>query len=1027
MTLRLKTILLILLAGVAIICLQQYAASRVLLTGFRNSEEAFVQEQVAAVRNLLDLQIESMNKRFGDWSNWDDSYRFAQDGNQEFVDSNLNPESISILGVDAAIFLDAAGKLIHASGTAGATETVAGSAPADLLARLGPGSALIPAGEGTVQGVIALDRGPMIFSSRAILTSEGKGPAAGTVIMARWIDDEYLAELSRATNKKISLIVGDHWNSIGGPFDPGRGRGPRMLYPDDETCLSAWVIDDIDSAHIAGLMIETPRLIHQHALATSRFLIMWMSGSCTALAAVLLLILERLILRRISRLVRDVSRTDHLSSPDGRLVEEGAHDELGALARAINRAGAALAASEAEARKLALVAERTDNVVVITGPDRRIQWVNAAFTKLTEYTIDEVMGKGPGALLQGPETSKETVAEMSRALRQGKAYKGEIVNYSKSRRPYWLAVDVQPVLDDHGEIVKFIAVERDITEAKRTEQALLTSEAEARRLALVAEMTDNAVAILDARGRVEWANHSFLQLSGYSHAEISGKRPIDFLRCEGSDPQTIRAINDAVDEGLPFSGEILQHRRSGREYWVELSIQPVHDEQGDLIQFISIERDVTQRRAADAREREATAQLRRYTDELTAAKTALELQACELVGATRLAEEANRAKSDFLANMSHEIRTPMTAILGFVDLVNDPAATPETRASHVDTIRRNGEHLLTVINDILDISKIEAGKMTIERVACAPAVLLEDVVMLMKPRAEARGVEVVTDVPNPLPEAVLTDPIRLRQILINLVGNAVKFTEYGRVTIAARADSGDTGNSLVFEIRDTGIGMTPEQVAGLFTPFTQADSSMTRRFGGTGLGLTITRRLAQLMGGDVTVSSEPGRGSCFQVRVAVETAQQIESPRDAASIAPIGPTTLADIRVLLAEDGLDNQRLIGFHLRKSGATLTIVDDGAQAIDAALASRESGEPFDIILMDMQMPRLDGYSATARLRAAGWSGPVIALTAHAMSRDREKCLSAGCDDYQTKPINREALIGTCARWAAQGRDRTSRRAA
>lgn len=1026
MTLRLKTILVILVVVVAIISLQQYAASRVLLAGFRHSEEALMHEQVDAVQNLLRFQIDSMNSRFGDWSNWDDVYWFVQDRNQAFIDTNLNPESVEILGIDAAVFLDKQGAVVHAAGTDNTPgEGSTGSAPPSLLARLRPGSALIPKDDGTVHGVIVLDEKPMIFSSRAILTSEGKGPATGTVIMGKWIDDAYLKELSEATSEKISLITGEDWDTIGGRFEPGTTHSQRIMWPDDETCRSVWAIEDIDGARAAGLMIQAPRIIHQHAIATSRFLFMWITGSCAVVATIALLLLERLILQRIGRLVREVSRPGQRAGASGRLVTEGSDDELGALARAINQAGAALAASEAEARELALVAERTDNVVIITGPDGNIQWINAAFTRLTEYTIDEVMGKSPGAILQGPDTDMRTIAQMSAAIHRGESFKGEVLNYSRSGRPYWLALDIQPVRGEDGELLKFIAVERDITIAKRTEQALKASEAEARRLALVAEMTDNAVAILDASGRVEWANQSFLRISGYTLAEISGRRPIDMLKCQGSDPETIRIISGAVGSGLPFSGEVLQRSKHGREYWVELSIQPVRDDRGGLIQFISIERDVTERRSAGAREREATEQLRRYTGELSAAKTALELQASELVMATRRAEEANRAKSDFLANMSHEIRTPMTAILGFVDLVNDPSATPESRAAHIETIRRNGEHLLTVINDILDISKIEAGKMAIERIACAPVVLLEDVVMLMKPRAEARGVEVLTELPAPLPDAILTDPIRLRQILINLVGNAVKFTERGRVTIAARAESDDAGHSLYFEVRDTGIGMTPEQVALLFTPFTQADSSVTRRFGGTGLGLTITRRLAQLMGGDVTVASEPGRGSCFKVRIAVEPAHRIDdTPCDAG---PVGASTLAGIRILLAEDGPDNQRLIGFHLKKAGARLTIVDDGAQAIDAALASRESGEPFDIILMDMQMPRVDGYSATTRLREAGWSGFIIALTAHAMSNDRDMCLAAGCDEYQTKPINRDVLISACSRWAFEVREQAARRAA
>lgn len=900
MTLRLKTILAILLAVAALVALQQYTASRALLDGFRRSEQAFLHERVGAVKNLLQFQVDSFNHRFGDWSNWDDSYTFVQDGNSDFIESNLNAQSIEILDVDAAVFLNITGQVIFATGTeppVGDGQGADGAAPASLLARLVPGSVLIPEGEGSKHGLIAFDDRVMIFSSRAILTSEAKGPPAGTLLMARWLDDDYLESISKAVSKQIGAVRPEQWDELGGRFEPGAENDVRLITDDESSARAVWALEDVEGLYTAGLVIEAPRTINMHAVATQRFMMRWMVASCVALCGLILLLLEWMVLRRIGRLASEVAGIDPTTGARLNRVTEDSNDELGALARAINTSAAALAASEAEAR----------------------------------------------------------------------------------------------------------------------------------RLALVAEMTDNAVTVLDASGHVVWANHSFARICGYGTRELTGERPIQVLKCAETGSATVDAINRALDEGQPFSGEVLKRAKNGRNYWVELSIQPVRDEQGELSQFISIERDITDRRAAAEREREATARLRRYANDLAEAKSALETQASELVEATRQAEEASRAKSDFLANMSHEIRTPMTAILGFVDLLNDPSAGADQRAGHIETIRRNGEHLLTVINDILDLSKIEAGKMTIERVAAAPDVLLADVVNLMRQRAEARGVSLVVDLPVPLPDAVLTDPIRLRQILINLVGNAVKFTERGSVTIGARCEPDGSGQMLVFEVRDTGIGMSAEQLSSLFRPFTQADTSMTRRFGGTGLGLTITRRLAQLMGGDVTASSEIGTGSCFVVRIAVEPVFDILPLAAPTAAATTGPNTLTGLRVLLAEDGPDNQRLIGFHVRKAGALLTIVEDGAQAIDAALASRDSGEPFDVILMDMQMPRVDGYSATSRLRAAGWAGPIVALTAHAMSSDRDKCLAAGCDDYQTKPINREALIAACRHWASRGSSGTARRAA
>ena len=379
---------------------------------------------------------------------------------------------------------------------------------------------------------------------------------------------------------------------------------------------------------------------------------------------------------------------------------------------------------------------------------------------------------------------------------------------------------------------------------------------------------------------------------------------------------------------------------------------------------------------------------------------------------------ANKAKSDFLANMSHEIRTPMTAILGFSENLLDPDLQPAERQSAIATIRRNGEHLLGIINDILDISKIEAGKLTIEYIECAPAGIMAEIESFARPQAERKGLSFAVEFDGPIPERISSDPMRLRQILINLVNNAIKFTESGGVRIVARFLR--DAQRLQFDIIDTGVGMSPEQVARVFRPFTQADETMTRRFGGTGLGLTISQHLAQRLGGDITVRTEAGKGSTFSVTVAtgavaestVRMASTAIAAQSRASSAQASGD-LAGCRVLLAEDGPDNQRLISFVLRKAGAETVVVENGRLAIDAAMEARAAGRPFDVILMDMQMPIMDGYAATATLRAQGYDGLIIALTAHAMAGDRERCLRAGCDDYATKPLHRAKLIETIRR--------------
>ncbi|MCA9107875.1 MAG: response regulator [Planctomycetales bacterium] len=465
----------------------------------------------------------------------------------------------------------------------------------------------------------------------------------------------------------------------------------------------------------------------------------------------------------------------------------------------------------------------------------------------------------------------------------------------------------------------------------------------------------------------------------------------------------------------------------------------------------------------------------RYRDRAARGRTELELVARseelqrvneDLRRSETSAQSANRAKSEFLANMSHEIRTPMTAIIGFAEMLQDRAfdESSEKRDEAISTIVNNGRHLLALINDILDLSKIEAGKMTLEWIALNPAHEIKGVFTALAGRAESQRLNYQLEFANRLPKSMMFDVVRVRQILVNLIGNAIKFTPQGQVTVTASFDI-ESEESAWFRVRvkDSGIGMSDEQLKTLFKPFHQADTSMTRRYGGTGLGLSISQRLAQLLGGQIVAHSQPGEGSTFVFEMKVdpsavsfdadassisaldsmemqrlwEQASQLNEllpPEPASPIAaantPRAETTpelpLAGVRILVAEDGPDNQRLIQLLLRKAGADVTIVENGALAVAAvlqvsllgALEEMESGTAdglFDVVLMDMQMPVMDGYEAANTIKQACPQLPIIALTAHAMKGEREKCVAAGCDEYLTKPIDRIRLIETTKRFA------------
>jgi PAS domain S-box-containing protein len=499
-------------------------------------------------------------------------------------------------------------------------------------------------------------------------------------------------------------------------------------------------------------------------------------------------------------------------------------------------------------------------------------------------------------------------------------------------------------------------------------------------------------------GSVTYLNNQWLLYTGLGRE--ASKKWGWIKACPPEDQNKIIAeLKRAFYHGISFQKEMrIKNVACGSYRWVELRANPMHDRMGRIIQWTGVMVDIHEQKE----EEEKIGELQK-----------------KLIFSTEEAEKANLAKTAFLATMSHEIRTPLGAILGFSEILQRTDQTPQERTKAIDIVKRNGEHLSHLVDEILDLSKIEVGHLEVEKLQFDLHDALDYVRDLMQFKAQEKGIELKFIFSDRLPPQIVTDPTRLRQILINLIGNAIKFTINGSVEVRVDYVPAfvEKNHSLIrFTITDTGIGIPKEQQKLLFQPFVQADSSMSRKFGGTGLGLALSRKLAQALGGDaVLVESNVDKGSTFLIEVdAGETAKNAVERNGVRTqeIMTAQRQPARDLKILVADDTFDNQILIRSMLKSTGAEVVMVDDGVKALSVAL-SRD----FDIILMDIQMPKMNGYEAVQKLRSGGYKKPVVALTAHARKEDRELAFRAGFDDYLTKPINRHTLHGIIAHYAAK----------
>ncbi|HEX7367892.1 MAG TPA: PAS domain S-box protein [Pelobium sp.] len=622
--------------------------------------------------------------------------------------------------------------------------------------------------------------------------------------------------------------------------------------------------------------------------------------------------------------------------------------------------------------QLSTVAGKISSGIVISNAKNEVVWVNPAFTEITKYTLADFNGDRLGDVLAGEETNKDLLEKVRQETRNKQSSAADFLAYTKEQKKIWLSVHSTVILDKAGEIESLIEIIIDITERKESEKRLEL-------LSLVASKTNNGVAICDKNGNVTWINEALENILGFKKETLIGKKLVDFVKGEDTDLELLEIVAEKAEKFEPYNVEHQVYKKDGSKIWVSVAHTPIYDSGKDQYTQIEIINDITQRKQAEIQllaSREETIQL-------------------------------SKAKEAFVSIMSHEIRTPLNAVIGLANILHDEEKLPSQEQS-INLLKFSADNLLNLVNDILDFNKIEVGKMELENKRLNIRTLLKDITDSMRFKLDKKPIVLSYHVDEKVPDLVRGDKTRVYQILANLINNAVKFTAEGSVTTTVTLiPTTENKICLNFKVADTGIGIPKDKLDAIFEPFTQAESNTSRKYGGSGLGLSISKKLIKLFGGDINVESELGLGTVFSFTLKFNRFEGEITMTDSPQ-----PITLNG-KILVVDDNEINTLLAKRVLSRFGLLIETANSGAQAIELLKEKN-----FDLVLMDVHMPDLNGYETTEILRAMDddyyKNLPIIALTASVLDDNLDEIALHGMTDFQLKPYKPEELAMKIAKY-------------